>query len=508
LEKLAGKRGGQVVSGLLSNFDAAENAMNNMEKAAGSADREMGIIEESAEYKINRLKETWVGVSQDVFNKDSLKGAIDGLTGFSTVLGGIIGQLGLFGTATTAGGITAFVKLFPKLKSSVNLLGGKVDVLSSFKNGNNFLFDVNAFKQYETMLSGLSEKQAMMTLQLAGYNEEQAKEIVLKTTSIGVISQETNLTDKQVLGKIGLTTATGTYNQTEIAAARTKAASMLASGQLTEAEHAQALAALENASANATLGSSFKVIGAGLKTLAMNPLTWVAAAIAALVVGVNLYHKFTVSATEAKEAIQATNDAVQTNLKTANDNKKTIDSLTDSYEKLSKGVNSFNNENRSLSSEDYEEYLDIVNQIADVYPELVKGYDQNGNAILSLKGNVDQLAESYQKATKEAYALAWSGSKDIENSGVGTVAEAFKYNTNKLSPSDNWKEFIGNVFGRNLKNERTNDDYLKTYNELLGINNISDLVAWQEKHSNSDALSLAGISFEELSFPVLHLSKT
>lgn len=40
------KRGGQVLAGLLDDFSEVERAMSEIEKSAGSADNEMGIIEE------------------------------------------------------------------------------------------------------------------------------------------------------------------------------------------------------------------------------------------------------------------------------------------------------------------------------------------------------------------------------------------------------------------------------------------------------------------------------
>jgi len=44
LEKLAGKRGGQVLAGILADFSSVDEAMETMENAAGSADKEMDII--------------------------------------------------------------------------------------------------------------------------------------------------------------------------------------------------------------------------------------------------------------------------------------------------------------------------------------------------------------------------------------------------------------------------------------------------------------------------------
>lgn len=103
LEKLAGKRGGQVVAGLLSNFDAAEKALREMEGAAGSADAEMSIVEESIDFKLNKLQQTWVGAIQNIVDRGDLGTAIDGLTKLSEAIGWVIDKFGVLGTTATIG---------------------------------------------------------------------------------------------------------------------------------------------------------------------------------------------------------------------------------------------------------------------------------------------------------------------------------------------------------------------------------------------------------------------
>ena len=114
LEKLGGKRGGQVLAGVLTNFSAAENALKEMENAAGSADAEMGIIEQSLNYKINALRETWIGTAQAMIDRGDFGTIIDSLTKFSEAIGFLIDKLGLLGTLGIAGGIGAFFKNFAK----------------------------------------------------------------------------------------------------------------------------------------------------------------------------------------------------------------------------------------------------------------------------------------------------------------------------------------------------------------------------------------------------------
>lgn len=106
LEAIAGKRGGQVLAGVLSDFSEVERAMGEMENAAGAADDEMSIIEDSLEYKLNALKQTWVGTLQDITDRGQIGGVIDFLTSVSEGLGGIIDKFGLLQTAlVTVGAI-------------------------------------------------------------------------------------------------------------------------------------------------------------------------------------------------------------------------------------------------------------------------------------------------------------------------------------------------------------------------------------------------------------------
>lgn len=72
-------------------------------------------------------------------------------------------------------------------------------------------------------------------------------------------------------------------------------------------------------------------------------------------------------------------------------NADTVDEAGNKYAKLAQGVNQLTGKNISLSDDEYKEFLDVSNQLAEVFPQLTKGYDDNGNAILDLQGNVDGI---------------------------------------------------------------------------------------------------------------------
>lgn len=89
------------------------------------------------------------------------------------------------------------------------------------------------------------------------------------------------------------------------------------------------------------------------------------------------------------------------------DSVSTINSVKREFAELAEGVDSFGN-NLSLSADEYKRYKDISNQLADIAPELVKGFDSEGNAILNLSGNVETVVEKlddYIVKMKEANNL-------------------------------------------------------------------------------------------------------
>lgn len=99
LQKAFAKTQAQAGAAILGNFDQVDKALEMMEDSAGAADREMEIIKQSWDYKINALKETWVGTLQELVNRKDVGNVIDFLTNVSTGIGNIVSNLGLVKTA-------------------------------------------------------------------------------------------------------------------------------------------------------------------------------------------------------------------------------------------------------------------------------------------------------------------------------------------------------------------------------------------------------------------------
>lgn len=110
LEKLAGKRNGNVVSAILSNFGAVEKSLDTMSNSAGNAEAEMSVIMESLDYKLNALKETATGFFQNLFEQEEMGRIIDFLTSLLNFITEITSHLGLLGTTVAGLGIYAAIK--------------------------------------------------------------------------------------------------------------------------------------------------------------------------------------------------------------------------------------------------------------------------------------------------------------------------------------------------------------------------------------------------------------
>lgn len=135
MEKLFGKNRAQIGVAILSNFQTARDAIDQMAHSAGNADKEMGIIMESLSYKSNALKQTWVGIWQTIAGRKELGSVIDGLTKVSEAIGFIIDKFGLLGTIAGAGALVLLIKNFKTLKelfTGVMVAGGGADKLLTF----------------------------------------------------------------------------------------------------------------------------------------------------------------------------------------------------------------------------------------------------------------------------------------------------------------------------------------------------------------------------------------
>ena len=105
LQKAFGKTQAQAGAALIQNYSAVTKALEEMDNSFGSSDREMGIVEKSIDYKLNRLRETWVGTAQNLVDRGTIGSIIDFLNSVSEGIGFVLDKLGLVPTSIGAIGI-------------------------------------------------------------------------------------------------------------------------------------------------------------------------------------------------------------------------------------------------------------------------------------------------------------------------------------------------------------------------------------------------------------------
>lgn len=102
------------------------------------------------------------------------------------------------------------------------------------------------------------------------------------------------------------------------------------------------------------------------------------------------------AAQAAREASQEIKDSFSSAMTTISDNLTTLNSLKEEFAKLSKGVDTYGN-NISLTADEYERYKEIVQTIVGISPELVAGYDNEGNALANKNGLLEKSIELMQE---------------------------------------------------------------------------------------------------------------
>ena len=184
-----------------------------------------------------------------------------------------------------------------------------------------------------------------------------------------------------------------------------------------------------------SMGNSISLMGvkakatslllSGLKIAAgMIAMSLISSAVSGLFDAIdNVIHrseKIAEAAQEAKDKIEQLNNAFKSN-------KSTVDSLKDNYAQLAQGVDLVTNKNISLSDDDYKEFLNTSNQLAEIFPSLTRNYDENGNAILNLSGDANTIVQTLDDLIERERQLANIQIAD----NLPKLYEGFRQNINK-----------------------------------------------------------------------------
>lgn len=284
----------------------------------------------------------------------------------------------------------------------------------------------NAQIQQTLAAQGLSTELQYQAMAEAGLLSSSTKLTNTKLQSVLATQLESDAKAEEVMTSMGLTVAKEGEDAVTVKLTAKKLQEAVASGVLTEAQaqelamtlgvttatNAQAASVIPAwiAKMKAMTAAVWAQVKATAAWLATNPAGWAilgATAIYGISRAISHYNK---KQEEAFESAKKKADDAKSNIKTLQSeiksNADTVDEAGKKYAELAQGVNQLTGKNISLSDDEYKEFLDVSNQLAEVFPQLTKGYDDNGNAILDLQGNVDGITGKLQSLLEVEQQLA------------------------------------------------------------------------------------------------------
>lgn len=458
LETIAGKRGGQVLAGILDDFSQVDKAMETMEGAAGSAEREMDIIRDSLAFKINELKETWVGVLQQITSRGGLGEILDTLNSISKTLGKIISDTGLLKTALIGlGAVIGSSKLGILNTKDSGTLFGSIAQKFSYRDEK---------KQYQSILDQFNGKNGST----ASPNDFLTTDFTKWTHLSNDV--RTNLINIKKEAKSG----------------------------------AEALNKVEDAMVHVgekgtKLGNSIKNIGKSiLNGFVTGALVWgLTTAIDSLAKYID--KKLNPSKYIQKAAKKAREEIanIKSELKSTTD---VVDEVKMRYAQLAqevKNVGTIAQSQGTLSDDEYKEFLDISNQLAEVFPTLTRGYDENGKAIVSLSGDVDTIVGSLEHLVDVERQVANANiSKQLPKDWAGYVDSLKSANKD----AEGLKYIIGEIENIRGKRQISTTNSVGLVDKALEIAQIksktrSSIIDKAEDHGDTRSYDLSELSIDE-----------
>lgn len=308
----------------------------------------------------------------------------------------------------------------------------------------------------------------------------------------------------------------------------TQAEAALSASGLNAAQRQQILTSKESTVANAGQATSFNVltkavwanVKAMAKWLVTTPTGWITLAIGATAALITAYNNVEKKQNELIENARNLQEEYRSFAKDTAGKISSLEGQAEEFNKLAKGVDKYGN-NISLASNEYDRYKSIVAEILGYSPELIQGYDAEGNAIADKNGLLERSIEllkeeqrlklkemTTDEKTGEAYDAAEAGWQQVQGyEGANTRNEIARwFDNNAMSNGWNYEVDIAKILG-------IKDEWSKEGNNLQNaiINNI-ETVAKNIKDKKAELLSLedekgvALFTTDEIDKPIFHLS--
>lgn len=479
LDLIAGKNRASGISATLNNMSEAQDIYERSLHSTGSAQREYDKYLESSEASLNRFKASMTETYQSVINGQT----VTGLLNCGNAALQFANSIGLVESSLKGLLTIGIIKVLTTVTTAFR---------ASAIQASNFGTALNAVKSMSTLQSGTTEyTNALNTLKAvsASLTETQLKHIL----SNDALNESERV---RILRSTGLS--------------KTQAKAKLAEMELTQATQKQAVANQKASLSTFSLSSAVKGLGQNIKMAVMNnPVAVAVMTVSAIAGVVKAIKKHKQAQEEAFESAKKNAEDAKSNIKSLQSeikqNADTVDEAGKKYAELAQGVNQLTGKNISLSDDEYKEFLDVSNQLADVFPQLTKGYDDNGNAILDLQGNVDgitgklkdlleieqQLAQQEINKNIDTYfdnqSKVFGKEAKTNNSTIDAKTKEIEKYRKSLSQFNSMVEKNDANFQSELDRQTYYADFLADMDKA-GID-ISDAIISQDMQAVSDGIS-------------------
>ena len=177
-----------------------------------------------------------------------------------------------------------------------------------------------------------------------------------------------------------------------------------------QVETGKSLSQLTKSFTQSAVGSKLAMVGTSLLNGALIGLaSWgIGKAIKAFD---NYINRHEIAAKKARENIDVINGDIQG----YQSQKKSLEEISKEYDELAKKTNK--------SADEIERFSQLKNEIAQIAPELVLGYDENNDPILAMKGNVTDLIGELDRAIESKQKLLESKEKDLGINATENIKE-------------------------------------------------------------------------------------
>mgnify|MGYP005883816675 FL=1 len=440
-ESIAGKNHINTLMAMMGNWETVLQYQEDYNNGftIGSAQREQERYLNSIEGKWNTLKENLKNLVTTTISSDFAKGFLDGAISFTDGLNSAFKVLDQFNAV-----LPATIGLITSLGQSFRVLSG---------NGSIGLFGsgmINGIKSFNKALKGTTINYSATNngVQKLSTNQVKLSKSTTKTSdSFKQYSLRVGDTSQSIV-RINRENTTLAKSQTQVAGGMKNVISSFA---------------------QSAAGSKLAMVGTSLLNGALIGLaSWgIGQAITAFD---NYINRHEIAAEKARESIDVINGEIQG----YQSQKKSLESISKEYDSLAKKTNK--------TASEIERFSELKNEIANIMPELVLGYDENNDPILAMNGNVQDLIKELDRAVESKQRLLESKENDLGINATENIKKVAKelessYTSMKLAlqggsitsnnalSDKNWWGGEASIKERTQKVIKALEDEEKAYNE-------------------------------------------